>query len=284
MLSRAIFSLPIIVIKMDISNPTIIRVNNRNYRCLHPTNFKQRSKPATPKRKIVIDEYDDEETYIEDFKVTEAADLDENVAKIEEDRYSEADEQDDELSDEEVARLLKEVKLYHKNDVFECAVHVPYSCRGYLIGKNGSTIKEICAKTKAQIDFPEMSLRDAPFICSASDERSVLKAYLKINELLNAKRKTKTLTHFLAIKCDNEEVRANYEKFKETVLAKHLPQGYPQQVFIGAGKLHLTICIVTLLGNFEFFVFHLDWSGGFDPRLIPTLSARTQTTTNATRW
>lgn len=238
---------------MDISNPTIIRVNNRNYRCLHPTNFKQRSKPATPKRKIVVDEYDDEETYIEDFAVTEAANPDENVVKIEEDRCPEEDGREDELSDEEVARLLKEVKLYHDNGIFECAVHVPNAWRGYVIGKNCSTIKEICAKTKTQIDFPEMNRRDDPFIISASDERAVLKAYLRINELLQAKRKATALTHFLAIRCDNDEVRASYEKFKEAVISKHLPQGFPEKVFIGAGKMHLTICILVLLGKFRLF-------------------------------
>lgn len=240
-------------IKMDISisNPTIIRVNNRNYRCLHPTNFQQRSKPATPKRRIVVDEYDDEETYIEDFAVTEAASPDEKVAKIEEDRHSEEDEKNDDLSDEEVARLLKEVKLFQdqRNGSFECAVHVPNSCRGYLIGKNCSNIKEICAKTKARIDFPEMNRKDDPFLISAPDERSVLKAYLRMNELLQAKRKTIPLTHFLAIKCYNEQIRASYEKFKEAVKSKHLPQGFPESVFLGAGKMHLTICLLTLLGE-----------------------------------
>lgn len=226
---------------MDISNPTIIRVNNRNYRCLHPTNFKQRSKPAAPK-KIVVDEYDDEETYIEDFVVTEATNLDEKVAKMEEEHFSEEEE---ELN----AELLKQVKLHHENGIFECAVYVPNAFRGYLIGKNASTIKGICARTKAQIDFPEMNRRDAPFRISAPDERSVLKAYQQVNELLQAKRKSTSLTHFLALRCDNKEVRANYEVFKEAVKAKHLPQGFPDSVFIGAGKLHLTISILALLGK-----------------------------------
>lgn len=237
---------------MDISNPTIIRVNNRNYRCLHPTNFQQRSKPATPKRRIVVDEYDDEETYIEDFAVTETANMDEKVAKIEEDRCSES-EPDTQLNDEEIARLLKEVKLYRddRNGLFECTVHVPHPWRGYVIGKNCSNIKEICTKTKAQIDFPEMNRRDDPFIISAPDEQAVLKAYLKINELLQVKRKSSSLTHFLAIKCYNDQIRASVEKFKEIVKQKHLPQGFPESVFLSPGKMHLTISILALLGNLK---------------------------------
>lgn len=235
----------------SIVNPTIIKVNNRVYRCAHPTNFKQRSKPLTPKKRIIVDEYDDEETYIEDFAITEASNLDERLSKCEEDFDNESKTDNNELTEEEIDKLNKnkDLKIYEDNGVYVCTVHVPFSFRGYLIGKNSSTIKGICSKNKVQIDFPERDRKDDPFIISGDNEKSIVKAFLVINKLLKSKRNSTNLTHFLAIRCYNDEIRSNYEKFKQIVQSKYLPQGYPDEIFIGAAKLHLTISCFTLLVN-----------------------------------
>ena len=238
----------------SITNPTIVKINNRNYRCLHPTNFnKQRSK-LTPKKRIVMDEYEDEEVYIEDFAITEPTNLDEKLSVNEEDNnLQEEDTEENHLLESKIQNLLKDkdLKVYLDNGRFACSIHVPSSLRGYLIGKNCATIKEIEAKTKTQIDFPEMHRKDDPFYILGQDENAVLLAYLRISELLQAKRDTTNLTHFLAIKCDNEEIRSSYEKFKQILQSKYLPQGYSEKVFIGKGKLHLTISIFVLLDNLE---------------------------------
>lgn len=212
---------------MDISNPTIIRINNRNYRCLHPTNFKQRAKQPANRKRVIVDEYDDEETYV-DFQVTEPSTLDEKLDKDDEDLK---EQDDDRIEVDKLTELIKskEVRVEPYEGRFMCPVHVPASLRGYLIGKNCANIKEICSKAKVEIDFPEQHRKEEPFLIVGPDERSVLSAYLNIHERLQLKRKI--LTHFLAIRCDNQQTKSSYEKFKEIVLAKYLPQAYSDKVY-----------------------------------------------------
>ena len=75
-----------------------------------------------------------------------------------------------------------------------------------------------------------MQRRDDPFVIFGTTERSVLSAYLNINYLLQSKRENTNLTHFLAIRCDNEQIRCSYENFKKAIISKYLPQGFPEKV------------------------------------------------------
>lgn len=228
---------------MDISCPTIIKINNRHYRCLHQTNFKQRSR--TPIKPVLVDEYDDEDmTNLEDFPVGgEVTNLEENLI-VEQDESNDLNDvnEDDQV---DLGKLIniRGIRIKRFEGQFVIEVHVPNCLRGYLIGKNCSNIKEICSKTNVQIDFPQQHRHDDPFVIIGASEDSVLKAFGKIDELIQAKRRTTNLTHFMSFKCVNAETKSNYDKFKEIVKSKYLPQGYPDEVFIGNGNRSMILLV-----------------------------------------
>lgn len=131
---------------------------------------------------------------------------------------------------------------------FQLKMHVPQMFHSHIIGTKGSTKKRLEQMNNVQIVIPKMYSKDTIVLIIGKTKRDVSDAQRRIDELVIAGRSKKEITHFVSVPCNNDEVKANFIKFREDILHDY-HGGLDQSLFQNPDKLHLTVVVMVLLDD-----------------------------------
>lgn len=72
----------------------------------------------------------------------------------------------------------------------------------------------------------------------------------KIQSIISSGRSKQVITHFISIKCTSEEIKANFVKFRESIMQDQ-HQGLDVKLFQKPEKLHFTLEVLVLLDEID---------------------------------
>ncbi|RWS09730.1 activating signal cointegrator 1 complex subunit 1-like protein [Dinothrombium tinctorium] len=130
-------------------------------------------------------------------------------------------------------------------------VEVPKCFRGLIFGSKGQTKNRITSNTNTNIEIPREN-QDGPLRIYGSSERDLRAARKRILDLIDSARQKTEFTHFIAITCENGDVKEKFIAFKNEVLSHcATSNGICDQLFQHPNRLHLTFGILVLLDERE---------------------------------
>lgn len=134
-------------------------------------------------------------------------------------------------------------------------LHIVFSSfYGGIIGYKGSTKRRIEGETRCDITIPQKApagkSADGKIIIKGRSRNSVATARRKITHLVASLRKRMKPTHFFGIALNFGEVRENFIKLKEQILAAEIP-GIEKELFQTDSCIHLTLGVCVLLDETE---------------------------------
>lgn len=142
-----------------------------------------------------------------------------------------------------------EIETIDNGRKFQLKVHVPQMFHAQIIGAKGSTRKRLEQETKTTILVPKMGAKDTNVIIKGTTKRDVVSAKNRIDLIMIAGRAKQQFTHFLSVSFATEEIKTNFQKFKNDVLKDSAMFGIDESLFQKPEKLHLTVVMLVLLDN-----------------------------------
>uniref|UniRef100_A0A2L2YCP3 Activating signal cointegrator 1 complex subunit 1 n=1 Tax=Parasteatoda tepidariorum TaxID=114398 RepID=A0A2L2YCP3_PARTP len=184
----------------------------------------------------------------------------ENKMYIEDDMYP---VQPNEYNEEEDDVVEDDLPIKYENQKFWISLPVPGELIGYVCGNQRFNIKRIKDSTGAEIKIPSRlsgpdrggnkygNERSSDFVITAEKESSVSQAYRMLKEIMNSGRwKIADFTHFISIPVNSDSIQKKFLTFCKAV-SQSCPSAVQGAVFTNPSKLHLTICMLTLLDKRE---------------------------------
>uniref|UniRef100_A0A1A9W9S1 K Homology domain-containing protein n=1 Tax=Glossina brevipalpis TaxID=37001 RepID=A0A1A9W9S1_9MUSC len=140
----------------------------------------------------------------------------------EQDLYGEEynDEVDDELSDIECQNSVFKLKIHVASSV---SLKNMFAFYGGLVGTRGSTKHRLESETSTEILIPPRVVensnknRDCSIIIKGKTRNAVATAKRKIDLLVASLRSRMAATHFYGIALNHDEIRENFQLFKESL-------------------------------------------------------------------
>ncbi|KAL0274446.1 UNVERIFIED_CONTAM: hypothetical protein PYX00_006866 [Menopon gallinae] len=121
----------------------------------------------------------------------------------------------------------------------------------FIIGSKGATVKRISSNTSCVIFTPKMSDRESNIEIYGPTKNQIILAWKSILVVIKSSRKKLSVTHFICIPLNSEEIKQNFIKFKENILSTCFDQGISEKLFQLPNKLHLTILVLVLVDDKE---------------------------------
>ncbi|XP_044751202.1 activating signal cointegrator 1 complex subunit 1-like [Coccinella septempunctata] len=138
-----------------------------------------------------------------------------------------------------------------KSGKFKTIFHVPSALLPVVVGPKGSKLRELQEITQTSIKVPRVHEVGVPVKITGHNERSVASARNQITLLVLTKREKFASTHFISIPVDSNDIRANFEKFKKSILKDKITRGVDENIFQNPNKLHMTVEVLSLLDQIE---------------------------------
>jgi activating signal cointegrator complex subunit 1 len=226
---------------MNILQPEIVKIGKRHYR-------RNENKLNITNQDVYSNQPYEEET-IEMFA---------NDNKI---NYDE--EEDKNYNDDGPCVIRKQTKLneddydladidFVDNEYYQCKMKVDPSYYGFLIGRNGEKKNNLERETSTRIKIPQRNQGD--IIRIQSDlAKNVASCRNRLYLLISSARLQKPFTHLITFPLNFEKFKVKFNEFKENVLNSTCAndRGVSSNIFINLNKLHLTVCVLTLIGDSE---------------------------------
>ncbi|CAG9838644.1 unnamed protein product [Diabrotica balteata] len=134
--------------------------------------------------------------------------------------------------------------------ILSTSIELPVFYYNKLNQHHFENINEIKSKTKTDIFIPKNE-KTEKVVISGGDEGSIKEALNEIHCILGQIRNMAMALQFIAIRLTSEEIKTNFEKFKNEILAESSLRGMHESIFQKSLKLHLTIDIFVLLNERE---------------------------------
>ncbi|XP_022915514.1 activating signal cointegrator 1 complex subunit 1-like isoform X2 [Onthophagus taurus] len=113
------------------------------------------------------------------------------------------------------------------------------------------TVKDLEKDTGAEIKIPTEGVEEK-IIIKGPILDDVINARLKLQSLISTIRDQQPAMQFVGIPTQCEEIRGNFEKFKETLLAdENNIKGMDPTIFQKPERLHLTVAVFALMDSME---------------------------------
>lgn len=90
-------------------------------------------------------------------------------------------------------------------------------------------------------------------VITGARRMNIISARNRINLIMESSRRKLSLTHFISIPMLSESIKSSFADFKHDVLTNtgKNRKNICEEVFTSPEKLHLTVCIMTLLNDKE---------------------------------
>ena len=148
------------------------------------------------------------------------------------------------------------IEFNSRKKLFECRMRLNSDYFGYIIGRGGERKAKLERETSAQILLPSKNNNntDQFLRIEASSQQSVAACRHRVLSLLDEVRHSRSFTHMLTFPLKHSELRARFEAFRTGVMASgecSQARGVNANLFVDSNKLHLTICIITLISDLD---------------------------------
>lgn len=84
-------------------------------------------------------------------------------------------------------------------------------------------------------------------VIQGNDKKNIACARQQIDQIISNRQKKLEFTHFISIPTNTDEIKMNFENFKENVLRENNSPGLKEGMFAEKGTLHLTVTMLLLL-------------------------------------
>ncbi|KAJ8935076.1 hypothetical protein NQ314_013021 [Rhamnusium bicolor] len=118
------------------------------------------------------------------------------------------------------------------------------------LNKFNADINALSQKTQTVISFPKHG-KDGQLIIKGEDKSSIQKALNDIHSVVGAIRDQSAALQFISIPLLSEEIKSNFEKFKNEILSEKNIKGMDESIFQSSLKLHLTVIVFALTDERE---------------------------------
>lgn len=108
----------------------------------------------------------------------------------------------------------------------------------------------IKSKTNTTISVPNAN-KSGKLSISGDNERNLAIALHEIHSIIGDIRNRSMVLQFIAIPLLSDEIKSNFEHFKNEILKDKDTKGLDESIFISTLKLHLTVCVLVLLNDRE---------------------------------
>lgn len=105
-------------------------------------------------------------------------------------------------------------------------------------------------ENSVEILVPKMGSNDKMIIVSSTNKQNIMNARNQIQSIIASGRSKQVITHFTSVKCTTDEIKANFVKFRESIMQDQ-NQGLDVKLFQKPEKLHFTLEVVVLLDEID---------------------------------
>ncbi|KAJ8958921.1 hypothetical protein NQ318_019690 [Aromia moschata] len=120
----------------------------------------------------------------------------------------------------------------------------------YIKLHNVTDIKSLSEKTQTNISFPKQG-QDGKLTVAGDAEKNIQQAVHELLSVISAIRDQHAAMQFIAIPLRSDEIRSNFEVFKNEILTKTNIKGMEESIFQKGLRLHLTVTVFSLLDERE---------------------------------
>ncbi len=187
----------------------------------------------------------------------------ETIEMFANDRINYYQEEDKNYNDDGPCVIKKQVKLdseeYDINDIdfvnneyYQCKMKVDPSYYGFIIGRNGEKKSNLERDTSTRIKIPPKNQGDIIKI-QGDLAKNVASCRNRLYLLISSVRLQKPFTHLITFPLNFDKFKFKFNEFKDNVLNSVCSQdrGVSSKLFINLNKLHLTVSVLTLIGDIE---------------------------------
>lgn len=230
---------------MNILQPEIVKIGKRHYR-------RNENKLISFGQDSKLNEVYEDRPYEE-----------ETIEMFTNDKVNYYEEEDKNYNDDGPCVIKKQAKLnqddyditdidFVNNEYYQCKMKVDPSYYGFIIGRNGEKKNNLERETSTRIKIPPRNQGDIIKIQSDS-ARNVASCRNRLYLLISSVRLQKPFTHLITFPLNFDKFKIKFNEFKDNVLNSKCAQdrGVSSNIFININKLHLTVCILTLIGESE---------------------------------
>lgn len=131
---------------------------------------------------------------------------------------------------------------------YELKFNVPPKFYSRIFGAKGSTKRQLEEDTNTDILVPRIGSNNNFINIRGDSEEAVLHAKLQIDQITSARARPpkQRFTHFLSAAFNTDEVKSNFQRFKEETLSDPETSHLHDSVFPAPETLHVTISMLVL--------------------------------------
>lgn len=132
---------------------------------------------------------------------------------------------------------------------FQLKVHVPQVFHSMIIGAKGNTRRRLEQETLTSIQVPKVGSKDTNVVVKGNSKRDVMLAKNRIDLIMIGGRSKQQFTHFVSVSFATEEIKSNFQRFKEDIINDSDIYGIDESLFQKPEKLHSTVVMLVLMDN-----------------------------------
>lgn len=141
---------------------------------------------------------------------------------------------------------------YNADGTYKCVLTVAQSYFGFILGKSGEKKAALERDTQTRIKTPGRGKLGDWIAIEGKSKSSVDSCRNRILIIVSVARHQKPFTHMLTFPVNFQGLKDKLQEFKSAVLKTCLDdRGVDDSIFQFGNKLHLTICTITLLSEYE---------------------------------
>uniref|UniRef100_A0A8C4QV89 K Homology domain-containing protein n=1 Tax=Eptatretus burgeri TaxID=7764 RepID=A0A8C4QV89_EPTBU len=134
---------------------------------------------------------------------------------------------------------------------FHTSMHIPSVLCKHIVGKKGETRRRIEHETKTQISIPGPGI-EGETVVSGREQEWIASACTRLELISSDARKRLPATHFMSVPLATPAFQEAFCTFQRDVLSNCSEcRGMDSTIFQRPHRLHLTLCVLTLLSPHE---------------------------------
>lgn len=138
------------------------------------------------------------------------------------------------------------------NDQFKLLMEIPEVYYGKIIGRQGENKMRLETETKTRIKIPKKGDSSQLVEIKGKNKSDIVSCKNRLQILVQSARSQKAFTHMLMLPIVSDQMKSKFNAFRRSVLEKcSQERGIDETLFQNPNKLHLTICILTLVNENE---------------------------------
>lgn len=159
---------------------------------------------------------------------------------------NQSDEINGKVADDQICSEDLIVNL--ERNQFQLTITAPIKSHLRIMGGKGKRKKQLENETTTKVKVPSKGSNDTRITIKGNCQDDVLAAKERLELMINASVPAKQkFTHFISIAFTADEIKENFVRFRNEILADEESYGIDKSLFYKPEKLHLTFVMLSLL-------------------------------------